>query len=333
MLTIACILKVAEPSILPKLLLACWQASIVQKSGCLGSLKALNETDAEEYHFEVIASLQEATDMGDQIDILDEFADEVVLDLSLKSICFRSRELLVQCFNLCMDAITNPPSKLLETDTQNSPSKLRKSKSIAGMFGESVSKSTSSNRWSKVRSSVSSTHDMTDSERRNRLKAVALERLCLVRSVFRVLSSLFFRSECLPIRRTVLAGPVPLTQDAWLTILTPNMYSRICSALGCHDTDEPADIASEIDKSLSQLYVSMESNVGESLDNSFLSKLYGDKRELFPASTRNRALSVENYTPRRRNQSFSDLVMTPVRKRQQQSLEFVVQATPELPFG
>jgi hypothetical protein len=86
-----------------------WQANVARRSAGLGTILSSEEHSvAAAYHAETVACLQAATRSAEVIDILEEFAKEVLSDLELKDIAFRSRELLVSCLQIVQDLVSAP---------------------------------------------------------------------------------------------------------------------------------------------------------------------------------------------------------------------------------
>lgn len=96
-------------------IISLWQSSL-----CLESLTLqfeINESPyalAENYYTETLASLRASVEIVDSVEILNEFAQEVVNDITLKKICFHSRELVVVLFNLC-DTVVSPPANQVKS--------------------------------------------------------------------------------------------------------------------------------------------------------------------------------------------------------------------------
>lgn len=78
-----------------------WQANIARRSAGLGTLLSNEDHDiAAAYYRETINCLQKATKHSELVDILEDFSSEVLTDLELKDCTFRSRELIINCFQI-----------------------------------------------------------------------------------------------------------------------------------------------------------------------------------------------------------------------------------------
>jgi hypothetical protein len=86
-----------------------WHTNIVRRSAGLGTLLNSEDHDvAAAFHQETITCLQTATRHSEVVDILEDFAKEVLTDLELKDITFRSRELIINCLQLLENLVTLP---------------------------------------------------------------------------------------------------------------------------------------------------------------------------------------------------------------------------------
>ena len=66
-----------------------------------------------DFYVETINAINATSVPQELCEVLDDFANEVIMDITLKSICFKSRELFLVLFRLYDDMTTATPSKLL----------------------------------------------------------------------------------------------------------------------------------------------------------------------------------------------------------------------------
>ena len=113
---------------LAKQMLAAWYAYLVMQSSLLGNVRiGANVRLAEDYLFETIKDLNEVGDrkrpheemLDEKRIILDEFAAECWVDLQLKEIALRTREIMVTCCKLCTDLLHAPPPRIQQKRANN----------------------------------------------------------------------------------------------------------------------------------------------------------------------------------------------------------------------
>lgn len=86
-----------------------WQSNIARRSAGLGTLLNSEDHDvAAAFYRETVTCLQNATRLGQVIDVLEDFSQEVLTDLELKDFAFRSRELIINCLQLLHNLTHNP---------------------------------------------------------------------------------------------------------------------------------------------------------------------------------------------------------------------------------
>jgi hypothetical protein len=95
-----------------------WHAQRLRASLCIDDRHGHSDIAlAEEYYTETLASLREVAKMksplADQVEILHEFADEVVSDVELKEICFKSKELFMVLFKMYATVLEPPDHKMI----------------------------------------------------------------------------------------------------------------------------------------------------------------------------------------------------------------------------
>lgn len=66
-----------------------------------------------DFYVETINAINATSVPQELCEVLNDFANEVIMDITLKSICFKSRELFLVLFRLYDDMTTSTPSKLL----------------------------------------------------------------------------------------------------------------------------------------------------------------------------------------------------------------------------
>jgi hypothetical protein len=92
-----------------KVVMMTWHTNIVRRSAGLGTLLNSEDHDvAAAFHQETITCLQSATRHSEIVDVLEDFAREVLTDLELKDITFRSRELIINCQQLLENLVSLP---------------------------------------------------------------------------------------------------------------------------------------------------------------------------------------------------------------------------------
>jgi hypothetical protein len=89
-----------------------WQSALQIDSLALRNEIAESQyTAAHQYYMETLSSLKvasESKNVREQTEILREFGTEIISDVTLKQICFSSRELIVILFSLC-DLVVSAP--------------------------------------------------------------------------------------------------------------------------------------------------------------------------------------------------------------------------------
>lgn len=183
---------------LAKRIKSAWQSSLVLRSAQLSKLNtAADIAMADEYLSETINSLKLISancksSVGDrfeqQIEIFNEFANEVLVDLELKEITCRSREFFFFSLILCKELMLLPSSRSIpildrsvrirsELSVDNSTDNVKRN-SYSSII---TRQSTSSNLFIREISGVESR-----SELQIQLHATALQRLNLIRAALKV---------------------------------------------------------------------------------------------------------------------------------------------------
>lgn len=96
-------------------IISLWHAQRLRASLCIDDKYGHSDHElAASYYSETLASLREAellkSPLAEQIEILHEFAEEVVSDIELKMICFKSKELFILLFKL-YQTVLQPPDR------------------------------------------------------------------------------------------------------------------------------------------------------------------------------------------------------------------------------
>jgi hypothetical protein len=92
-----------------KVIMMTWHANIARRSAGLGTLLNSEDHDvAEAFYTETVTCLQQAGRHVDVIEVLEDFSQEVLSDLELKDITFRSRELIINCLQLLHSLLFSP---------------------------------------------------------------------------------------------------------------------------------------------------------------------------------------------------------------------------------
>lgn len=99
-------------------LVSLWHAQRLRASLCIDDQYGHTAVDlAEDYYRETVTSLREVgkqkSPLADQVEILHEFADEVVSDIELKTICFQDKELFIMLFKLYDSVLAAPDHKMV----------------------------------------------------------------------------------------------------------------------------------------------------------------------------------------------------------------------------
>lgn len=210
-----------------------WEASIIRNTTFAGSKLIANGDHnlAKMYYDETIKSLNSSKNLDETIEILEEFSNEIQLDLELKEVAFQSRELFVKCYNL-YNYLLDAPSGL--TDDR----KTTKTKFVP----PTPRSSGGTPRNSTPRAS------MRNEEFVNRLTVILIQRLKVMKVILHVLVNSLFCSEFTTKRLGFLGGPSPLTVDSWLGLFVPDSYELLAESLGC-PIDEKVDLKKELEKS------------------------------------------------------------------------------------
>ena len=95
-----------------------WHAQRLRAALCIDDKYGHSDVYlAESYYRETLASFRELesnkSPLADQIELLHEFADEVVSDVELKMICFNSKDLFMILFKLYENVLSPPDLKMI----------------------------------------------------------------------------------------------------------------------------------------------------------------------------------------------------------------------------
>eukprot|EP00601_Ochromonadales_sp_CCMP2298_P019087 CAMPEP_0173298534 /NCGR_PEP_ID=MMETSP1143-20121109/16148_1 /TAXON_ID=483371 /ORGANISM="non described non described, Strain CCMP2298" /LENGTH=655 /DNA_ID=CAMNT_0014238665 /DNA_START=147 /DNA_END=2110 /DNA_ORIENTATION=- len=274
-----------------KTILTSWHSNLARSSAGLGPLLGTeNAPLARAFYLQSVRCLQEAQRADEVLEVLEDFSREVLSDLELKDLTFKSRELVLVCLGMVWDLLNSEAqlktergrrSELLpvvgnraafaraskkDKDAKDKDaSKGRASKGAGKGAGtgtgsrhkpghDDVSPPVSYRSGAPTARSVSGDphqdRDPLGSERESHLKLVAYTRLRIVKAVYKTISSLLFSSESIPSRFTLLLGPSPLDLMEWMGLCVPDIYKAICTSLGCADTPPEAEIEQEIQRSV-----------------------------------------------------------------------------------
>lgn len=100
-------------------MMSLWHAQRLRAAICIDDQYGHTEAElAAEYYKETVASLREVekqkSPLADQVEILHEFASEVISDIELKTICFQSKELFIMLFKMYDSVLAAPdPKKMI----------------------------------------------------------------------------------------------------------------------------------------------------------------------------------------------------------------------------
>jgi len=209
-----------------------WEASIIRNTTVLGSKLIANGDHnlAKMYYDETIKSLNSSKNLDETIDILEEFSNEIQLDLELKEVAFQSRELFVKCYNL-YNHLLDAPSGLID-DRKN----------LKPKFVPTPRRDGGTPRNSTPRTSV------RNEEFVSRLTVIVIQRLRVMKAILHVLVNSLFCSDFSTKRFGFIGGPAPLVPESWLSLLVPDSYEILAETLGC-PMDEKVDLKKELEKS------------------------------------------------------------------------------------
>lgn len=105
----ACVIDTYDSDFSAKVIMMTWQANIARRSAGLGTLLSSEDHDmAAAYYRETIVCLQKATKFRELVDVLEDFSAEVLTDLELKDCAFKSRELIITCFQMLDNFLYKP---------------------------------------------------------------------------------------------------------------------------------------------------------------------------------------------------------------------------------
>jgi hypothetical protein len=238
-----------------KVVMMTWHTNIVRRSAGLGTLLSSEDHEvAAAFYRETVTCLQTATRHTEIVDILEDFAREVLTDLELKDITFRSRELIINCLQLLENLVTLPaiqqrergrhteilPVHANQTRLDAENKKLAQSAlSNTKTFAERKKKNTSSTA-SLAFSDVSEyeTEPMSV-EQEQKLKIIAVDRMKLVFCILKVctqrsiagLCALQTSTRAYPLTPSILLLYQPLHADVFLAAVQLGEFvQQICAA-------------------------------------------------------------------------------------------------------
>lgn len=161
---LVCVLDSFNSNHIAKAIVSSWHSALIRKSAEVRNASSTGQGGlAAEYYSETVKSLHEAQSQHEAMEIVEDFSEEVLNDLTLKDVFFRSKELLMTCIELLQFSLCAPPD-----------------------FGNdfpSFQRDTALPMERAAPADSSATHS---AERRNKLKMVVLQRLKLVFVVLKV---------------------------------------------------------------------------------------------------------------------------------------------------
>jgi hypothetical protein len=267
-----CKITAFESTQLSKYIVANWHSHLVHKAASIPPLISKADVElAEDFLVETVNCLAlgdfvKKPRISNKLEALNELSEEVMLDLELKAVCFRSREVFVNLVLLCdacfaaksgvlsenikpvtlniqveesrvrSTSITvnrsNSISSQLESDPMSRASRDRSNSMQSGNNNSSAPGRRSSGSAASM-SKPATLKEAVDSELQKRLQDIAHERLSLVRASLKSILSILVFSDCVDGRSSLFTGISPLDLTSWLNLLTSDCYLRICKCLDC----------------------------------------------------------------------------------------------------
>eukprot|EP01041_Mallomonas_annulata_P002334 gene2334-4538_t len=234
----------------------------------LGQLKS--DTDINltvQYYTDTLQALQSTRHTSTLTEVLDEFAHEIIINLRLKDVIFRSKELLLTLQLICSKAV-----QYHKQQHHKQYQKHRKSTSISSsvysesdmstsiLFSESMNEHRNLNikrsadlidaDWNDRSGGSNSLRLLGDAEKEEERRGLVLKRMLLLQSVLKVLSALLFSSDCMELRFGMFSGPSPLDVDTWLPLLVTDLYRLLNIRFDVEDTIDSHLVAEEIERSI-----------------------------------------------------------------------------------
>ena len=209
-----------EHSTLSRRVNATWHAWMIRKSSYLPALTTEADEDVTaDYYFQTVEALNDSEDFIEIREILDELAEDSALDLHLKDIAFKSKEIFAKVYSIADTVLTKPL-----TDQE---------KEVVGKPSTQDAIRLSSN-----------------SEYFSKLHGVALQRMLLFRCCLKVIISFLSNSQAVESRFGLFRGPHPVLADKFVGICMTDAYSVICDVVGCRCSAEDDVLSMEIAQSL-----------------------------------------------------------------------------------
>ena len=212
-------LYIANNSNLIKIITDHWNCYLIQQSAKVKLIIPTSSVSlAEEYYFECLKTVRWAIDNNDSKqleEILNEFSQEILYDLQLKELIFRSKEIILICINICKKSITViKPEYTVYKD--NRDDWLNHSETSMN-HKKQINSNNNNNNFNSI----------TNNELQIFLKNCAQNRIKIIHCIFKFLCYLFIGSENLLSRKTVLTGLKPFDMENWFDILIIDYYSII----------------------------------------------------------------------------------------------------------
>jgi hypothetical protein len=104
-----CDILTTADSCIHRQIISHWQSALqIDSLALVNEISESQYTAAHLYYVETLSSLKLCSNIQEQIEILREFGTEIISDMTLKQICFTSRELVLILFSFCDLVVSSP---------------------------------------------------------------------------------------------------------------------------------------------------------------------------------------------------------------------------------
>jgi hypothetical protein len=283
-------------------MLAGWKSWIIRKSCYLAPLILNSDiSSTNDFYDTTLQSLME-TDYSDlEIrEVLDDFSEEVLIDLPLKELCFKSRDIFSSLWRIANKSLTH---KLTSAEA-------REHKLASSTHAHTTASFASRRLGSEAQ----------NAECLAKLHAVALRRLLLFRSCIRLFCAICKNSDSIGCRYGLLRGPDPITLDAFVGLFALDAYQTINETLKCTPPQDDAVAHAHLTKSLEMAMVSSSGSIPTMPD---LDLMFDDNLEFSEIKGENGLSTITPISSHRRMSqmaisvvsNLSDDILTPIKKR------------------
>jgi len=106
-----CVIDTFDGDFIVKMIISSWRSDLIRRSAVIkpltgGSLAVVMRRTTAEYHDETVRCLKAVSRHDELMELLNDLSGELMNDLELKDLVFRSKEVIVHCLQIVQDLLS-----------------------------------------------------------------------------------------------------------------------------------------------------------------------------------------------------------------------------------